>query len=179
MIRRPPRSTPLYSSAASDVYKRQQNPVFKEIFVLPFKSQGFGRHKFQAPHALHCSINYSRHSEPQTQKTSTLRSTSKISVVIKLERSILSLHSLRCSNKPSFSLTNSDPETLKETMALFSTVGLTFSGAPTARQASLTCSTTGAHLAFGPACPGTGFENPPPRPILSGCLLYTSDAADE
>ena len=27
MIRRPPRSTPLYSSAASDVYKRQQRPI--------------------------------------------------------------------------------------------------------------------------------------------------------
>ena len=34
MIRRPPRSTPLYSSAASDVYKRQQGwyyPVFKGV----------------------------------------------------------------------------------------------------------------------------------------------------
>jgi len=57
-------------------------------------------------------------------------------------------------------------------MALFSTVGLTFSGAPTARQASLTCSTTGAHLAFGPAYPGTGFENPPPRPIVSGAFKF-------
>ena len=32
MIRRPPRSTPLYSSAASDVYKRQEliatNPIY-------------------------------------------------------------------------------------------------------------------------------------------------------
>src|SRR5665647_3823626 len=27
MIRRPPRSTPLYSSAASDVYKRQQHAL--------------------------------------------------------------------------------------------------------------------------------------------------------
>src|SRR5674476_495246 len=27
MIRRPPRSTPLYSSAASDVYKRQANTI--------------------------------------------------------------------------------------------------------------------------------------------------------
>src|SRR5450759_4823961 len=34
MIRRPPRSTPLYSSAASDVYKRQEqwNGVQKGIF---------------------------------------------------------------------------------------------------------------------------------------------------
>src|SRR3546814_5218989 len=29
MIRRPPRSTPLYSSAASDVYKRQADPSFQ------------------------------------------------------------------------------------------------------------------------------------------------------
>src|SRR5674476_1662938 len=32
MIRRPPRSTPLYSSAASDVYKRQLYMNGKEIF---------------------------------------------------------------------------------------------------------------------------------------------------
>ena len=57
-------------------------------------------------------------------------------------------------------------------MALFGIVGLTFSGAPSVRQASLTCSTTGAHLAFGPAYPGTGFENPPPRPILSGTFKF-------
>src|SRR3546814_18981431 len=39
MIRRPPRSTPLYSSAASDVYKRQSafQSVFLSILVsLPF-----------------------------------------------------------------------------------------------------------------------------------------------
>src|SRR5665647_3682615 len=34
MIRRPPRSTPLYSSAASDVYKRQKL-CFPEVFSLP------------------------------------------------------------------------------------------------------------------------------------------------
>ena len=32
MIRRPPRSTPLYSSAASDVYKRQ--PRFTSILII-------------------------------------------------------------------------------------------------------------------------------------------------
>src|SRR5665647_3068146 len=37
MIRRPPRSTPLYSSAASDVYKRQLNKILKDLVV---KSQG-------------------------------------------------------------------------------------------------------------------------------------------
>src|SRR5674476_585523 len=36
MIRRPPRSTPLYSSAASDVYKRQG---FKECVLLSLKRQ--------------------------------------------------------------------------------------------------------------------------------------------
>src|SRR5660397_269541 len=34
MMRRPPRSTPLYSSAASDVYKRQ---VLLQILVLPLQ----------------------------------------------------------------------------------------------------------------------------------------------
>src|SRR5660398_331981 len=33
MIRRPPRSTPLYSSAASDVYKRQAYSVFSARVV--------------------------------------------------------------------------------------------------------------------------------------------------
>src|SRR5660397_147701 len=36
MIRRPPRSTPLYSSAASDVYKRQTKNII-EKFLHPFK----------------------------------------------------------------------------------------------------------------------------------------------
>ena len=57
-------------------------------------------------------------------------------------------------------------------MALFGIVGLVFNGAPSVPQARLTCSTTGAHLAFGPACPGTGFENPPPRPILSDAFKF-------
>src|SRR5665647_3689601 len=34
MIRRPPRSTPLYSSAASDVYKRQLDHRVTEDFVI-------------------------------------------------------------------------------------------------------------------------------------------------
>ena len=34
MIRRPPRSTPLYSSAASDVYKRQRHNLGKTIGVF-------------------------------------------------------------------------------------------------------------------------------------------------
>src|SRR5450759_4793584 len=33
MIRRPPRSTPLYSSAASDVYKRQVRDPVREVAV--------------------------------------------------------------------------------------------------------------------------------------------------
>src|SRR5660397_109289 len=42
MIRRPPRSTPLYSSAASDVYKRQtQTPIEKqEIEIVERKGVG-------------------------------------------------------------------------------------------------------------------------------------------
>ena len=32
MIRRPPRSTPLYSSAASDVYKRQRKDVTAKCY---------------------------------------------------------------------------------------------------------------------------------------------------
>src|SRR5674476_518359 len=40
MIRRPPRSTPLYSSAASDVYKRQQPRIeVKRRTVQPSRSQ--------------------------------------------------------------------------------------------------------------------------------------------
>src|SRR5674476_834961 len=38
MIRRPPRSTPLYSSAASDVYKRQGFAVGLETTALPIVS---------------------------------------------------------------------------------------------------------------------------------------------
>src|SRR5660397_146298 len=48
MIRRPPRSTPLYSSAASDVYKRQGHPNnttekhLQTLFDLGFKRASFG-----------------------------------------------------------------------------------------------------------------------------------------
>src|SRR5660397_93123 len=38
MIRRPPRSTPLYSSAASDVYKRQ---VTRNSVIFPFSTLTF------------------------------------------------------------------------------------------------------------------------------------------
>src|SRR5450759_5997129 len=41
MIRRPPRSTPLYSSAASDVYKRQARRWYPRIyFASPEKTGG-------------------------------------------------------------------------------------------------------------------------------------------
>src|SRR5660398_319763 len=43
MIRRPPRSTPLYSSAASDVYKRQP--------AVPRPRPGVGRRTASAPPA--------------------------------------------------------------------------------------------------------------------------------
>src|SRR5665647_3982469 len=39
MIRRPPRSTPLYSSAASDVYKRQSLYVCNEKLASEFKAE--------------------------------------------------------------------------------------------------------------------------------------------
>ena len=40
MIRRPPRSTPLYSSAASDVYKRQLQRVGDELIMDAFRTRG-------------------------------------------------------------------------------------------------------------------------------------------
>ena len=47
MIRRPPRSTPLYSSAASDVYKRQVYIAFEEVVQFftecrKYSSDGWG-----------------------------------------------------------------------------------------------------------------------------------------
>src|SRR5660398_308402 len=55
MIRRPPRSTPLYSSAASDVYKRQPNVVVYSAHQpnRPYhRVRGYGtalRHLLQPP----------------------------------------------------------------------------------------------------------------------------------
>src|SRR5660398_242642 len=37
MIRRPPRSTPLYSSAASDVYKRQLLDMLTPIYLVTYE----------------------------------------------------------------------------------------------------------------------------------------------
>src|SRR5450759_5321022 len=45
MIRLPPRSTPLYSSAASDVYKRQ-------VLELPLLAQRLDAHLFHRPRDL-------------------------------------------------------------------------------------------------------------------------------
>ena len=42
MIRRPPRSTPLYSSAASDVYKRQPPPRPHMAMAPPFLARACG-----------------------------------------------------------------------------------------------------------------------------------------
>ena len=42
MIRRPPRSTPLYSSAASDVYKRQTVQCARQLSKLILELSGFG-----------------------------------------------------------------------------------------------------------------------------------------
>ena len=44
MIRRPPRSTPLYSSAASDVYKRQPIPAMGVKFSNPPLDLGLKYH---------------------------------------------------------------------------------------------------------------------------------------
>src|SRR3546814_3376162 len=45
MIRRPPRSTPLYSSAASDVYKRQTcSSLIEPSSILRFESFEKGRY---------------------------------------------------------------------------------------------------------------------------------------
>ena len=41
MIRRPPRSTPLYSSAASDVYKRQDYDIISELTTFIQKHNSF------------------------------------------------------------------------------------------------------------------------------------------
>src|SRR5660397_49986 len=50
MIRRPPRSTPLYSSAASDVYKRQECPppieppsALRAVSTAAFRAVGLPR----------------------------------------------------------------------------------------------------------------------------------------
>src|SRR5660397_237025 len=40
IIRRPPRSTPLYSSAASDVYKRQVPPASDRRLPVPYPAGG-------------------------------------------------------------------------------------------------------------------------------------------
>src|SRR5660398_287205 len=47
MIRRPPRSTPLYSSAASDVYKRQLDAASGDIV---WKNEGTGSNYILQPH---------------------------------------------------------------------------------------------------------------------------------
>src|SRR5660398_282488 len=44
MIRRPPRSTPLYSSAASDVYKRQMITFEYRFDVLPGKLKEYEKY---------------------------------------------------------------------------------------------------------------------------------------
>src|SRR5660398_50009 len=47
MIRRPPRSTPLYSSAASDVYKRQDGIVMAGNGTFHIQVNGKGGHSSQ------------------------------------------------------------------------------------------------------------------------------------
>src|SRR5674476_492526 len=50
MIRRPPRSTPLYSSAASDVYKRQDH-TYTEISRYT-KGSGIYRFMYESNHLI-------------------------------------------------------------------------------------------------------------------------------
>ena len=53
-------------------------------------------------------------------------------------------------------------------MAFFVVSGMAFS----ARQLVQASSTSGGRPAFGPTLPGTGFENPPPLPIISGVFNF-------
>src|SRR5450759_3781264 len=67
MIRRPPRSTPLYSSAASDVYKRQDDLLRSGLrFLLKLKGRGITPSGFQQRalelHSQHWSAQVNGHS---------------------------------------------------------------------------------------------------------------------
>src|SRR5665647_2559773 len=62
MIRRPPRSTPLYSSAASDVYKRQKLYMGKNSESTERSCLGQGRDRRQGPLSRHPKI-YSRRAD--------------------------------------------------------------------------------------------------------------------
>ena len=55
MIRRPPRSTPLYSSAASDVYKRQAY-AWERVFLSAATTTTYGHHKRQPLSACEYSV---------------------------------------------------------------------------------------------------------------------------
>src|SRR5450759_5745162 len=66
MIRRPPRSTPLYSSAASDVYKRRDDLLRSGLrFLLKLKGRGITPDGFQQRalelHSLHWSARENGH----------------------------------------------------------------------------------------------------------------------
>eukprot|EP00826_Nyctotherus_ovalis_P059724 TRINITY_DN8332_c0_g1_i9.p1 TRINITY_DN8332_c0_g1~~TRINITY_DN8332_c0_g1_i9.p1 ORF type:complete len:113 (+),score=23.30 TRINITY_DN8332_c0_g1_i9:25-339(+) len=52
MIRRPPRSTPLYSSAASDVYKRQLLSRLSRL--LPLIAEAFDEVAYSAANYISC-----------------------------------------------------------------------------------------------------------------------------
>ena len=64
MIRRPPRSTPLYSSAASDVYKRQRPHLARRGSHLPWLQLG------QPGRVLDCGDEYGPRHDAQGAHTS-------------------------------------------------------------------------------------------------------------
>ena len=149
-----------------------QNSGFKKTFVLlsiPKKSAAITL--FFLSLLLRCSINYSLLSEPQAQKTLLFQksfSRHKTQTLHSLS-SLLALFEQLLSIFLSLKL---EPKTFPASMALFSVVGMTFSGAPSARQTRKATSTTCALLSFGPTYLGTGFENPPPLPIVTGVFIF-------
>ena len=57
-------------------------------------------------------------------------------------------------------------------MASFGFSGMAFSGNTSTIRARQESSFFDSRLTFGPALPGTGFENPPPLPIISGLFKF-------
>ena len=57
-------------------------------------------------------------------------------------------------------------------MAFFGFSGMTSFSNLSARRQQQASSTSNGHLTFGPALPGTGFENPPPLPIITGIFQF-------
>ena len=73
MIRRPPRSTPLYSSAASDVYKRQAITVghARGVQVLCAQDNGLDIYEYTPLQIKQAITGYGRADKQQMQLTIT------------------------------------------------------------------------------------------------------------